>query len=257
MAVGPIVDITPPLRPRREKYPLDAVDRAADKMRELAQRWQDGLSVERHTIAENYAVGSVSLVCNLHIRMTKAGDAGGAVSVESPFVNREAFASAVYTVDVPDHRSVLLGDQENVLIFDVEGVKSPEGLSYPSFVRLYRIQDEVEDCFGGLLFQSAITGSYHTYPGISNREISVRIAMLRSVKFDITHGVIKGGAKVMDCIPHHQENLFGNILSNADAEKAIRSIRIVLDGDIVHARPMESSRFQIEIIDVLIGPFDL
>jgi hypothetical protein len=50
-----------------EKDTLDAIDRASDEMREIAQRWQDRATVEGHTIAENYAVGSVSLVCNLHI----------------------------------------------------------------------------------------------------------------------------------------------------------------------------------------------
>jgi hypothetical protein len=189
--------------------------------------------------------------------MAKAGDVGGAISVESPFVNREAFASAIYTVDIPDHRSVLFGDQENVLIFNVESVKSPEGLSHSSTVRLYRIQDEVKDCFGGLLFQSTITGSYHAYPGISNRKTSVGIASHGRVKFDIAHDVIECGTEVVNRIPHHQENIFGDILSNGDVEEAIRSIQIVLNGDIVNARAMENPRFQVEIIDVLVGPYEL
>ena len=105
-------------------------------MREIAQCWQDRLTVERHSIAKNYAEGRLSLICDLN---TLASDTGVDRDVRvnhCPLNDSEVFASAIFAVDRPNVRNSLLCDQESVLVFNVERVKSPEGISYPSLVWL-------------------------------------------------------------------------------------------------------------------------
>jgi len=51
----------------REENALDAIEGATNEMRETAEPWQYCLTVERHTIAENYAEGGPSLICDLNI----------------------------------------------------------------------------------------------------------------------------------------------------------------------------------------------
>jgi hypothetical protein len=54
-----------------------------------------------------------------------------------------------------------------MLVFNVESVKSPEGLSYPSLVWLYRIHNEVEDCFGAFCFNPPLQAA--TIPCLVSR----------------------------------------------------------------------------------------
>lgn len=242
---------------RREENALDAINRATDEMREIGERWQDRLTVESHSIAENYADGRISLICDLDILAPDTREDRDAGMNHCPLNHSEVFATAIFAVDRPDVRNVFLRNQEPVLVFNVECVKTPEGFSATSLVRLYSIHDEVEDCFGGLLFQSAITGSYHTIPGISDRKRSVGIARGSGIEFNIAHHEIKRGSKIVERIADGEKHSLWSGFTRADLEEAISSLRIVLDQDVVRASVGELCRLSVKVVDVLIGPFDL
>jgi hypothetical protein len=242
---------------RSEPDSFEAIDRASDEMREIAERWQDRLAVEGHTIAENYAEGRLSIILDLHISAPIAGDRMGLSADESPFLNREVFASAVYTCDVPNKRDIFLGNQQPVLVFDVEGVQSPDGITTPSFVRLYGIHDKVDDVFGGLMFQSTVDGVYKFLPGVANWKCRTMMTFPSSVELNVADSVIKRGPEVVNSITDGEKDGFCNILGDGNVQRAIRSVRIVLDQNTVNASAMKDSGLNVQVVDVLIGPFDL
>ena len=245
---------------RCEKNLLDAVNGAANEMREIAQRWQDRLTVERHSIAENYADGRLSLICDLNILAPEAGVDRDAGMNHCPLGHSEVFATAIFAVDRSDVRNVFLRDQEPVLVFNVESVKSPEGLAFPSLVRLYGIHDEIEDGFGSplpLLFQSTVNGVYKFIPGRADRKVSVRVSRSGSLEFNVAHHEVKRASEIVDRIADGEKHSIWGGFTRADLEEAISSLRIVLDRDIVRASVGELPRLPVKIVDVLIGPFDL
>ncbi len=242
---------------RREEKALDAVDCAADEMRQLGESWKNWETIQRHTIAENYAEGRLSLICDLNISVPEAGSDRDHWVNCCPLLNNKVFASVVYAADVPNVRHIFLSNQEPVLVFDVESVESPKGFSRPSLVRLYRIHDEVEDCFGGLLFQSTIDSSYKFVLGRADGEMSVRVPFLGSVKFNIAHRKIERASEIMDSVADNEQDILWRGLIHTDLEKAIASLRIVLHQNAVRISLGELSPLQMEIVDVLIGPLDL
>lgn len=226
-------------------------------MRETAQRWQNRLSVERHSIAENYAEGRLSLICDLNIFPPDASVGGGLGVDDRPLGDCEVLASAIFAMNSHNVRNVLLRDQEPVLVFNVECVKTQEGFPYPSLVRLYRIHDEVEDCFGGLLFQSTIDGSYKFIPGRADWKTGVPVPKSGGLELNIAHNEVKRTSEIMDSVANSKQDFIGSGLIHADLKNTISSLRIVLDQDTVRASFVELSRLQVKIVDVLIGPFDL
>lgn len=243
--------------PSCEKNLLDAVDSAANEMREIAERWQDRLTVDGHSIAENYANGRLSLICDLNVIVAEAGVDRDFRVNQRPLGDSEVFSSAIFAVDCPNVRNVLLRDQEPVLVFNVECVETPEGFPASSLVRLYGIHDEVDDCFGGLLFQSTITGDYKIIPGIVDRELRVLGPNALSRKLNIVHSEVESAHKVVDHVPNDQQKTLRGGLICTDLKEAISGFSIVLDGNTVRASVGELPRLLVKIIDVLIGPFDL
>jgi hypothetical protein len=243
-----------------EKNTLDAINRATDDMRELAERWQDCLTVERHTIAENYAEGRLSLICDLNILAPDTRVDGDVRVDHCPLSHSEVFASAIFAVDRPNVRNVFLRDQEPVLVFNVESVQSPDRMAQTSLVRLYRLHDEVEDGFGSplpLLFQSAINGIYKFIPGRADRKVSVRVPASRGIEFNVAHHEVESAPEIVDRIADSQKHAVWGDVIHADLKDAISSLGIVLDQNTVRVSLGELSRLQMKIVDVLVGPFDL
>lgn len=244
----------------REENLLDTIDSATDEMREIAERWQNRLTVERHTIAENYADGRLSLICDLNILVPDTRIFGRCGVDDRPLNDCEVFASAVFAVNSPNVRNVFLRNQEPMLVFNVECIKTPEGFSTPSLVRLYGIHDEVEDGFGNplpLLFQSTIDGVYKFIPALADRETGVGVAGCSGLELNIAHNEIKRTSEIVDSVANSKQDFFGRGLIHADLKNAISSLRIVLDQDTVRASVGELSRLSVKIVDVLVGPFDL
>jgi len=236
---------------------LEAIESAADEMRQISKRWQDRATVERHTVAENYAEGRLSLICDLHILVPDTGVDGAAGRMEGPFRYHEVFCTAVFAVNVPDIHHVFPSDQQPVLILDVENVQSPEGFSSASRVWLYPLHDVIDDCFGGLLFQSSIDGDYKFVPRFVKGKLGEPVSTSQRRELHIANGKVESARKIVNRVPDDQKNVFRNSLISTDLEKAISGLRIIIDQNTVRAAFVEVSGLQVEIIDVLIGPFDL
>jgi hypothetical protein len=109
----------------------------------------------------------------------------------------------------------------------------------------------------GLLFQSTITGSYHTLPGVADWKTGVGIAGGSRVELNIAHHEVESAPEIVDRIADSEKHpVWGDVI-RADLENAISGPRIVLDQDTVRASLGELPRLQVKVVDVLVGPFDL
>lgn len=229
----------------------------ADEYRELAERWKNQAALEGHSVAEKYAAGCLSLVCDLNVSLA-SGNADGAQTVRDGchFPKEERFARVVFKADVPDVLEMNLGDEEFVFVQNVESVKLPDGLSIPSLVRLYGIQNEVADPFGGLMFESAIDGVFHFLPGIVNRKLRELSPLPGGSKFNITGRIVQGGSEVVDRISDNAHHALRNAFKWNDVKAIVASVRIALDGNFVRVTLLESGKFRVQLRDVLFGPLD-
>jgi hypothetical protein len=146
--------------------------------------------------------------------------------------------------------------QEPVFVEDVEIVQGPEG-AIPSLVRFYGIHDEVGDCFGGLMYQSAFDGSYKFIPGFSKWESSEVIVTSQPTKNNLVNCNIKRSLEIMEGISNDESNVIGKRLSLLEMKNVISALRVVLNVDSVEIGCLEGQNASVKVRDVLVGPFDL
>lgn len=235
---------------------LDAVESAANEIRQAAKRWNDVMTVERQTVAKNYTDGRVSLVCDLHFfPIADKGVASGVV--DGPFINGELFASAILTANVPNVRQLFFSEQDYVFVLDVQSVQIPECIAIPSSVRLNLIHDEVADLFGGFLFESSVDGTYKALPGSTHEEGSLVFPFTRSVKLNVANSMVKCASEVVESIANDGQQVVINSLLHAEVKKAVSRMQVILNRDVVRVTIPDLPNLRCEVIDVLVGPLDL
>jgi hypothetical protein len=69
--------------------------------------------------------------------------------------------------------------------------------------------------------------------------------------------MIQGASKVMDRIPEHQRDVIGDWLDAADVKSYVANLRLVIDSERIRLRIAEGTNSNIQIADVLFGPFNL
>jgi len=231
----------------------DEANRLIDQYRHSTDRWQNHLARQGHSIAENYRAGRLSLVCDLDISVARRGVRGDLTLHDEPVWENKILASLVYSANVLDKIKVRLGEQQHVLVDDVEVMEMPEEIASPSLVWLYGIHDEADDCCGGLMFQSAIHGGYKFVPGLVDREFTVFVPLRK----DAVQGVVQSRAEVVQGIADDKQNIIWNGLSRFDLDRIISSIRIVIDNYGVRASVAKFAESSVKILDMLVGPLDL
>lgn len=231
---------------------------AGDEYREMAQRWKNAAMLERHSVAEKYVAGCLALVCDLDIFLASGDLDEVAVARNSrQFTNDKRLARLVFKAEVPDVLEMDLGNEEFMLVQNVQCVKLPDGLPIPSSVRLYGVQDEVADPFGGLMFKSAIDGVFHFLPGLVYREFCELRPLPGGRELNIAGRIIQSGSQVVNSIPDNAHQSLGNTLKRNDIEAIVAGMRIVLDGDFVRVSTLVSRKLRVQLSDVLLGPLDL
>ncbi len=242
---------------RLGELPFKGKQSPDDSYREFAQRWKDMLAFEGHSLAEKYANGRVALVCDLHASFLCRVKHPRASVGNDPFRDREFFASLVYVADIANPLELQFGDDKPMFVHNVETVELPDGVTIPSLVGLYRIHDVVDDPFGGLTFQSSLDGDFKLIPSLTRREDYLIRPLASSGEFNITHRNVESTSQVMDGIAHDTHKFWGDGLTRDEFERIVASIRLTMHANTVSVIADELTKFGLEILDVLSGPFDL
>jgi len=167
-------------------------------------------------------------------------------------------ASVVLQADTGNQLDVQDWNQEPMLVDVVHVVKGPEGI-IPSFVGLCDVHDEVADCFGGLIYQSAIDGSYKILARRPEGEFGVIVMRAESPKNDFIDRVIHRRFKVVQRIANDESEVLKRRekLRKLDPKNIVSGLSISIDPKGVEATYCDPSNLRVEIVDVMFGPFDL
>jgi hypothetical protein len=149
-----------------------------------------------------------------------------------------------------------MGNEQPVLVLDVESVQGPDGFPVPSLVGLYDIHDEINDPFGGLMFESAIDGGYKFIPSVAYRKLSVLRPLACSAELNIIGNKIESGTQIMQGVSDDAHKFPWHGCTRFELERIVTSIRVSLNEDSVRVS-VDAHQKTTQISDVLIGPLDL
>jgi hypothetical protein len=241
------------LRSQSQGNLLKAIDSASNDFRHLAERWHNRLSGQGQSLAERYMRHGLTVVCDLAISVPDASVGMVVGRNENPIVYRKFLASIVYSANVSDARYFEMGNQQPVFVSNVETVKAPDGLAIPSLVRLYDIHDETENFCAGVIFQSAIYGVLKPLAGVVNGELGVRSGNENK----LMHGVIESGAESGKGIAQDEQERVWKGLSRFDCDQIASGLQVMIDVNNVSVLSRELRGLEVEVIDVMFGPFNL
>jgi hypothetical protein len=169
---------------------------------------------------------------------------------EEPSSRKDFHASLIFNADSIDKAQFRFSNQQPVLVFDVKSVEGPDAVTIPSFVRLYRIQNALDDLFGGFLIESAINGVFKRFPGVVNRELSVPGSLASVQELNLVCGVVESGSEIVQGIPEDQSEFRRKSLDSSYLEKIVSSLRLSLNENLVSLCIREAEENAVEVIDV-------
>lgn len=234
---------------------FNVIDRTSHHALQIAQRWKDVVAAERCTLSENYVEGRFALICNLEISFSGRED-GFSYSQTGHFGNGKCATSLVYVANLPDPMKVRIADKDPVFIFDVEVMNGPDLEPISSLVGLYDIADEVNDPFGGLMFESAVNGGYKFIPSIAHRKLGVRSSFSGSGELYVVGNVIESSPEVVKGVSNNAHEILWNGFTWHEMKRIVSGVRISLDLDRVRVI-VDGNKNIAQLTDVLFGPLDL
>jgi hypothetical protein len=234
---------------------LNSFDYAANKFRELVKRWDNRLTLEGKSLAEEYKNLSFSVVCDLAISDFGQSLNGASTTRNNPMPQPNR-AFAVFNANARDKTDIPHWNQEPVLVKNVEFVQGPNG-RIPSTVRVYLGGDKVRYSDRGSLYLSAIDGSYKFIAGFSKRESSEIVVFSQSPKHYLVNREIERSFEVVNGIADDEAKTWRNHLSNFGFDLFISSNRVTVNTQDVDPSSSKNLDVGIQVCDVLLGPFNL
>lgn len=252
----------------------DDFQRAARKLDQLSERWNNRLSIDNLALAKRYIKGEMILLVDLavsrgsrHSKNCRAifqrelpisepkpkngemkvcwrnhPDACGVASVKFSEVNPEGIVRGPYRND------------HSVLVENVEFVGQPESLVVPSMVWLESL-DNINSVLGRSLYRSAKFG-YKFFGGGEDRKL--RLSYVSSSETDhLTSDKIKGGSEIMDSVTNDTAQADGHILSDPEIVDEVSRLRIFIGDDFIRCAVVKGGDFRVDVVDMAFGPFDL
>jgi hypothetical protein len=243
------------LLPIFHEFSFESEKSPADECRQIAQRWKDMAAAEGQSVSENYANGRFAIICDFNFSPS-GGEFGRVLSSGSPLRKLEHLATLVFVAKVPQPFEMHMGNKQPVLVLNVESVQGPDGIAIPSLVWLYDIHDEIDDPFGGLMFESAVNGDYKFIPSIAYRKLSVLRPLACGTELNIIGNKIESGAQVVQSVSDDAHKFPWHGCTRLELERIVASFRISFNEDSVRAS-VDAHQETTDVSDVLFGPLDL
>ena len=236
-----------------EKRLLDCLYDARDDLRKLMQRWDERLTFEGASLWKEYAKGRISVVCYVH-----TGACGNclesAASIHSKRNIGESITVIVMCADTGNLGDADCRDQQSVFVHDIKLVEGPEGI-IPSFIWLYDIDDQIADTLPRDLYFSTVDGCYKFLPRVADRKGCVFGGGSACLEDYVVSHDIKRGPQVMNGVAEDERNVIGQRL-RIQCEHVLPS-RVYIDMKFVEISFEERDKGRIQLVDVVVGPFNL
>lgn len=235
-----------------EKCLLDCVNDARDDLRKLMKRWNERLTFESAVLWEEYAKGRLTKVCYVHPGASSNGiQPATGIDTEGKVV--EPIVVIVMAANAGDLDDTNRRNQQPMFIDDVDFVEGPNGI-IPSNVRLYYINDEIANVATRDLNFSTTHLAYKFLPRISDWEAAILGWSAASDGDNFTGHKIQSRSKVMNCVTENKGNTFRQ--RRGIEYQYISTCKIPIDANTASASFEEGGKSRVQLIDVLVGPFN-
>ena len=233
---------------------LELLYDSRDVLLQIQERWDNRLGgAEVISFAEEYSKGRLSIVCYMEL-----GGSGERIKFPTIADYKSRINDFIIVVIMCAHTSQLSDrnnwEQQPMLVNDVQMVKTPQGV-IPSFVWLNYIDDQVENVLPGHLYFSTVDGFYNFTSSITDREIGIPVWDIPGHSNNLTGHNVQGGTQIVDDITNNQRNLSWKRIG-IEREDVVPS-GIFVDMQTVEVSFKECSKTSLNLLDVLVGPFDL
>ncbi|MBP2656242.1 MAG: hypothetical protein H6Q73_3811 [Firmicutes bacterium] len=227
-----------------------------NSIREMHERWNDGVKLKNINIAKEYINGQIGVLVEFNSKTsTKMHKPSSAIW---PHANCCVFkCSQDLPIWISDFRMTNTGyaniwDKSIVLVDIVEKMQSVELFASTSFV-CSETNKEFFRVMSGRFY--SVTRGFVTLLGTTGWEIKLLVLCTSINPNDFPSSMIESSSKIMDDISQYQHNFGGYLFTEAHINDNITSIRIAVSDKCMWVslnKPIEST---LQITDVFIGPF--
>jgi hypothetical protein len=231
---------------------LEFIHNSRGQLIELFERWDNSLTFESISVAEEYAKGRLSIVCYVEL-----GGSGERLNFSTLADYKSRVNDFIVVVIMRANTSQSSDrnnwDQQPMLVHDVPLVKTPQGL-IPSLVWFDFIDDQVTDDVSGYLYFSTMDGFYKFVSRVADREIGIPGWDFPRHGNNFTGHEVQGGSQVMDNVANNQRNFPWKRLGVERQDIIPREV--IVDMQTVEIGFKKCSKTSLKLLDVLVGPFD-
>jgi len=236
---------------------LERLDDTAHKLRELMQRWDNRLVLKGLSLAEAYINRRIAILLVVEIGGS-AADGRYATRTDNPCATRQGRQIILVLHAMDDSGSNRQDNREaSVLVRSIQAVETPKTV-VRSFVGLYYICQKKSEVGRESLYFSVSRLFYKRFPVVIHREVD-GFRVLATAGHNLTGNVVECGSEIVSCIPDNGGDISMRIdvFRGGDRERMSASLLVEVHSETVWVKVVESREPLFNIIDVLIGPFDL
>lgn len=232
---------------------FDLLDRARNGLTDLRKRWNDSITFEGCSLREEYAKGRLSFAC--YLKPLPQGETPKSPrTLDRNCVVDDSVAVFVVSADTADRDDSKYRHDEQVLVYDVQVMQGLEQ-TIPSVGGIYLLSDAVAHALRGNLYYSIshgvyvpLSGSFHWEPTVARRSASV-------MGDDRTVENVQGRSEIVNCIPEDKSNtLWKRLGIDCDGRPPIGLRLFDKTARLLFEKDLEK---RIQVMDVVVGPFDL
>lgn len=244
------------------KESLCALDNALNIVRKAAERNRNRLTGER-PLVEDYCSGKaeIAFLWAAHAP-SDSGKVGGphgyyAYVAKASVDEVKAWSKGieVWKKQIRDFKKICCGENESVLVDDIEGIKFIK-FEVPSRIRLKRFE-QIDDAFTGEMYASAFYGGFKPFRvGVPKyREAHGLLTEgFPGFRHDMVTKQVEGGSQIVDAVSGNESEIAWNGSLVFGPYASVQSLRILIhDGPIMGFE--ELSRQSVKLVDVVFGPF--
>lgn len=231
-------------------------DDAANKVRHIIDRFKNRLAFNNLRLAERYINSELKILVCLSL-VGRSGNIGEFIAeYENAGYLRERQCHSIDR-NVPSFEKHNSSKHESMLVNNIELADMPERI-IPSYVRLHSLDDFLRTGADFLYF-SATHGRcvfLKTIRTTENREEGVFIGDATVSLDELPCKMVECTSQIMNGITKNDRDGSGNRLRPSDIKRCVLDYRVRLGSDCVRLGTNESLDSQVQISDVLFGPFN-
>ena len=239
---------------------LRRLNDATDYCNKIIERWNNRITLERVSFVEAYIIGRFSIICDVRLLDVRNGVNDCRVGLTASLSNEKTKVLENDSTCSCAHSSNAYignnGNQELMFVHNVKIVKTAKRI-IPSTVRLYAIKNEIGD-ERKHLFYSTVEGVFKFLSSIPKGKLCPSCETTTKGRNHVANQNVESSPNVMNGIAKNERYLFWKRLVrqlNFYITPASLGVGLRVDRKGLASKVVSKNR--VEVLDVLVGPFNL